>query len=67
MNMSKQTHSDKKIERTTIALTRDEFSAIDTARKHFTDSFGVRVSRTSFVASLATKYCKENALEIPKV
>jgi hypothetical protein len=65
--MSKQPHSDKKIERTTIALTRDEFNAIDKAREHFADSYGVRVSRTSFVTSLATKYCKDNPLEIPKV
>jgi hypothetical protein len=63
--MSKQLQTNKKIERTTIALTREEFNAIDTAREHFADSYGVRVSRTSFVTSLATKYCKENALEVP--
>ena len=63
--MIKQLQSTKKVERTTIALTRNEFNAIDTAREHFADSYGVRVSRTSFVTSLATKYCKENALEVP--
>ena len=63
--MSKQLQTTKKVERTTIALTREEFNAIDTAREHFADSYGVRVSRTSFVTSLATKYCKENALEVP--
>jgi hypothetical protein len=63
--MSKQLQTTKKIERTTIALTRNEFNAIDKAREHFSDSYGVRVSRTSFVTSLATKYCKDNALEVP--
>lgn len=65
--MSKDQQTTTKIERTTIALTRDEFNTIDTAREHFTKSYGVRVSRTSFVTSLATKYCKDNALEVPKV
>jgi hypothetical protein len=65
--MSKQTQSNKKVERTTIALTHDEYNVIDTARKHFAESFGVRVSRTSFVASLAANYCKDNALDIPNV
>jgi hypothetical protein len=62
--MSKQLQPAKKIERTTIALTRDEFNAIDTAREHFADYYDVRVSRTSFITSLAAKYCKDNALEV---
>jgi len=52
----------KKPQRTTVALTRDEYEIIDTARDHFNGTHGVNVSRTSFITSLATKYNREHNL-----
>ena len=52
----------KKPQRTSVALTRDEYEVIDVARAHFNSTHGVSVSRTSFITSLATKYNREHNL-----
>ena len=52
----------QKPQRTSVALTRDEYEVIDVARAHFNSTHGVNVSRTSFITSLATKYNREHSL-----
>lgn len=46
--------------RTTIALKREDYEAVDSARAVFNSTHGLNTSRSSFIKSLAVQYLREH-------